>query len=94
MHVISSGQSAAEGHTFIELSRDTMQGQVKKFGSARGLSPDGIAELQTLERWLALAKRCDYAILDLVRTGMTQRTQSYPDAAYSAIGLDQRNPDV
>ena len=36
----------AEGHTFIELSRGTMQDQMKKFGTARGLSPDGMAEIQ------------------------------------------------
>lgn len=36
----------ADGHTFIELRRDTMQGRVKKFAEARGLSPDGMAELQ------------------------------------------------
>ena len=36
----------ADGHTFIELHRNTMLAQVEKFVSERGLSPDAMAELQ------------------------------------------------
>lgn len=35
-----------DGHTFIELCRDTMLVQVGKFASERGLSPNATAELQ------------------------------------------------